>query len=100
MKALLYILGSLAVVTGGFFAYRRFVAPSFHIERYDFLKNKGVFVFGGNENTFSSQSGGTASAYGGWALKYGTKDGKTYTFDLYRNGVPQGRVHSIDLTHP
>lgn len=75
----------LIILVGAFFAYRKFVPPSFSIETVDNLSKSGNFIFSGSKNTFNSTSGGSASGYDNWVVTYGSKDGR-YSFDLYHNG--------------
>lgn len=85
MKKAIYIVIGLAILIGGFFAYRAFVPPSFFIESLDNITKSGRFVFGGSENTFGPDKSGSAAGYADWVVTYGNKDGK-YSFDLYHNG--------------
>jgi hypothetical protein len=83
-------LGVLALSGGIFFLYRYLVPPKLTFEQSDTLNHNGIYRFGSTTNHFDTNGGGTASSgqlgRNRWALAVHSKDGKSVTFDLIKDG--------------
>ncbi len=87
MKPVYYISGILGLSVVTYLIARKYIEPKFKIESQDNMKKEGIFSFGGITNSFNLSKGGSVTARNGYGVTYGTKDGKSVYFDLYKNGV-------------
>lgn len=83
----IYIIGIIVIIAvAAFFFIRSRTEPKFEIIQLDNANKSGTFTFGGAEHMFAIGKGGDASGRNGYAVIYGSKDGQTIYFDLYKNG--------------
>lgn len=94
-KIIKWVLIIVAIVVVMRWAYVTYIEPEFEVKSYDEETKKGVFSFGGTENTFGPGEGKSVKGHGKWVMTSGY-DGSKAVFDLYNNGKLVRRVHTIE----
>jgi hypothetical protein len=79
------VVGSAAVLIGGYFAYRYFIPPSFEIISYNPTDHTGTYMWNGNQSQYGNGAV-VQGAYSGWELNVKMNPDQSTTFELWQNG--------------